>query len=45
MSSSLAIRLYGEGHCETKESRVRSVWVDLVSEDRRLLWPESSKPC
>jgi len=45
MSSSLAIRLYSEGHCETKESPMRSVWVDLVTDDRRPLWPDSLKPC
>jgi hypothetical protein len=45
MSSSLAIRLYGEGHYETKESPMRSVWVDLITEDRRPLWPDSLKPC
>jgi hypothetical protein len=45
MSSSLAIRLYAEGHCETKESPMQSVWVDLITEDRRPLWPDSLKPC
>ena len=45
MSSSLAIRLYGEGHRETKESPMRSVWVDFITEDRRPLWPDSLKPC
>ncbi len=45
MSSSLAIRLYSEGHCETKGSAMRSVWVDLVAEDRRPLWLDSLKPC
>jgi hypothetical protein len=45
MSSSLAIRLYSEGHCETKESPMRNVWVDLITDDRRPLWPDSLKPC
>jgi hypothetical protein len=45
MSSSLVIRLYSEGHCETKESPMPSVWVDLVTEDRRPLWPDRLKPC
>ncbi len=41
----LAIRLYSEGHCETKESPMRSVWVDLITEDPRPLWPDGLKPC
>ena len=45
MSSSLVIRLCSEGHCEPKESPMPSVWVDLVNEDRRPLWPDSLKPC
>jgi hypothetical protein len=45
MSSTLAIRLYSEGHCEAKESPMRSVWVYLITEDRRPLWLDSLKPC
>ena len=45
MSSPLAIRLYSEGHWETNESPMRSVWVDLITEDRRPLWPDSLKRC
>jgi hypothetical protein len=45
MSFFPAIRLYSEGHCETKESPMRSVWVDLITEDRRPLLRDSLKPC
>jgi len=35
---------YSEGHYETKESPTRSVWVDLMTEDRRPLLRDSLKP-
>jgi hypothetical protein len=37
--------LLGEGHRETKESPMRSVRVDLISESRRPLWPDGVKLC